>query len=259
MTPTNNMRTREEEWVLREKYGGVESDAYRADLERLAQGEPVAYVIGFSTFLGCTIDLSQRPLIPRPETEYWVEKAIRELQSSFSKEGTIRCLDVFAGSGCVGIAVLSHMPNAHVDFIDIEPSALEQIKLNLELNKIDPARYNIYLSDVFQNLPAGKQYQAILANPPYIAIQDKASRVDQSVLDHEPHTALFAEDNGLALISKTVAGAKDLLIPRGRLYIEHDDLQVEAITGILEAEHMTSYTFKKDQFGLYRWVEASQS
>ena len=247
------MLTQEEEWLLREKYNGIESDAYRADLERLAGGEPVAYVIGFSTFLGCKIDLSLRPLIPRPETEYWTEIAIEKIKASFSSKEIIYCLDIFSGSGCIGIAVLSRIPTAHVDFADIDPTAIEQIKINLELNKIDPSRYNIFLSDVFQNIPAGKKYEAILANPPYIAHAD-VNHVGQSVLDHEPHTALFAEGNGLDLVEKTILEGKSFLVQTGMLFVEHDDYQSDAIRMMLDSHGISGYAFNKDQYGVWRWM-----
>ncbi len=247
------MRTREEEWLLKEKYAGVESAEYRADAERLKKGEPVAYVIGFSPFLGARIDLSHRPLIPRPETEYWVERAISEVRGSFGSDQPVRCLDVFSGSGCIGIAVLMHVPNAHMHFIDIDPAALEQIRINLDLNGIDPARYEIYASDVFEGIPQGEPYDVIFANPPYIAHKDR-DRVEDSVFEYEPHRALFAEGDGMELVEKTIRQAKSRLTPGGRLFLEHDDIQKEAIEGIIKTEPMFRHEMHKDQFGLWRWT-----
>jgi len=241
---------KEAEWLLKEKYDGAESDAYRADLKRLEEGEPVDYVIGFSKFLGCTIDLSKRTLIPRTETEYWVEKAILEIKETFG-EKPIRCLDVFSGSGCIGIAVLSKLPNTTMDFADIEENALTQIQINTEINNIDSSRYAIYKSDVFEGLPPDKKYDVIFANPPYIK---DPKRVDKSVLDYEPHTALFSPEDGYLHIKKTIEGAKKLLTPGGCLYLEFDDIQKEALEEFLTKEGTTEYVCNKDQFGLWRWV-----
>ena len=256
MTETNNadMAAREREWLLKEKYSGVESDEFRADVARLEAGEPVAYVIGFSTFLGCHIDLSRHTLIPRTETEYWVEKALGEIEIAHGKEASLRILDVFSGSGCIGISTLKHFPNAKVDFAELEPNALEEIRINLDLNGIDPSRYEIFRSDVFDGIPAEKKYDVIFANPPYIAEADKETRVDRAVLDHEPHSALFAEENGFALIEKFFRQAKGFLVPGGSIYLECDDIQKEQVEKIIVSSGFTMHTFNKDQFGLWRWV-----
>ncbi len=245
---------REREWLLKEKYGGVESDAFRADVARLEKGEPVAYVIGFSTFLGNKIDLSQKPLIPRAETEYWVEKALSELESAHGKDAPLRILDVFSGSGCIGLAVLKRFPNAKVDFAELEPNALEQIRLNAEGNGYNAARYEIFQSDIFSGIPSGRTYDAIFANPPYIDEAHKHTRVDKSVLDHEPHVALFAKENGYELIERFFADAKKFLVSDGRIYLECDDIQKGGVEKILVKQGFTKYLFSKDQFELWRSV-----
>ncbi len=243
------MTNKEAEWLLQEKYNGVESAEYHADLKRLEAGEPVAYVIGFSKFLGCTIDLSQRTLIPRVETEYWVEKAIAELP----KDMSLTCLDVFSGSGCIGVAVLSKLPQVTMDFVDIEDSAIEQIQINTKLNQIDESRYHVYKSDVFAGLPEGNVYDMIFANPPYIA--DKKD-VDTSVLEHEPHTALFSPQDGLFHIQKTLEGAQTRLNEGGVLYLEFDDSQKEMLEMMLQNTIFSHKEFYKDQFGRWRWFVA---
>src|SRR5690606_26669366 len=97
----------EEQWLLEEKYAGAESEAFRADLKRLTGGEPLGYVIGHVPFLDCRIHLDSHPLIPRPETEYWVEKAmvaIKEVAGG-PEARPLHVLDLCAGSGCIGVAV----------------------------------------------------------------------------------------------------------------------------------------------------------
>ena len=102
--------SKEIRWLLEEKYHGQLTPPAKRDIARLQKGEHVDYVIGFVEFAGCRIDLSQRPLIPRSETEHWVHKAIAELrQESHDRKKTdatpISCLDIFAGSGCIGVVL----------------------------------------------------------------------------------------------------------------------------------------------------------
>ncbi|MFH2109465.1 MAG: methyltransferase, partial [Patescibacteria group bacterium] len=136
-------------WLLKEKYHWTEveillnkrlmSPKEIRDLKRLEQGEPVAYVIGKTEFLGCTIDLSLKPLIPRPETEYWVNQVMKGKNRVLPESGStrmVKALDLCCGSGCIGIALLKHLSNISVDFVDIDDNALKQTEINLKLNLI---------------------------------------------------------------------------------------------------------------------------
>src|SRR5579872_6774723 len=105
--PSTGAEAREIDWLLREKYGGQRTAAAERDIGRLRRGEHISYVIGWAPFLACHIDLAARPLIPRPETEYWNSEAIKMIKARRVAE--LRALDLFCGSGCIGAAVLKNV------------------------------------------------------------------------------------------------------------------------------------------------------
>jgi len=205
-------------------------------------------------FLNCKIDLSHKVFEPRIETEFWVRKAIREIKNLKLKIKKLTILDIFAGSGCIGIAVLKNIKKARVDFADISNKAIKQIKVNLKLNKIPKKRYKIYKSNLFKNLKS-KRYNIIFANPPYVAL-NRISEVQKEVLQKEPATALFAGKDGMFWIEKFLKEAKQHLNKRGAIYMEFDPLQKEKIEKILKKEGL-KYSFRKDQFKKYRWLKTS--
>ncbi len=247
-------------WLINEKYGGVLMDGAKKDITRLEKGEPIDYVIGYKNFCGCKIDLRYKPLIPRDETEYWVGKVTEGRPPLNERSADLRCLDVFAGSGCCGIAVLKNIPNSYCDFVDIEDSCLKQIKFNLKLNEIDKKRYRVIKSDIFKKWSVSdtdstdSKYDLILANPPYISLKEK-SKVQKSVLDFEPKQALFAKDNGLYFIKRFLSQAKNYLAPGGVIYLEFGYNQKKEIEKLVKKFEYQNYIFSKDQFDKWRYLK----
>jgi HemK-like putative methylase len=237
---------KEKQWLLREKYGGEEIAEFFEDTKRLEAGEPIDYLIGFFEFLGCKIDLSFYPLIPRTETEWWVEKVIQGLNDRVSR---YKILDLFAGSGCIGIALLKHLRNASVDFGEKRPSFVAQIEKNITINDIDTNRARVFTSDIFANIPA-RNYDFIFANPPYLS-RAKIKAVQKSVLDYEPGGALFAADDGLFYIKKLLIKAPRFLAPNGKLFVEFDSRQKKEIETLTAGSHFRC-EFWKDQFDRWR-------
>lgn len=199
-------------------------------------------------FLNCRIDLSRRVFSPRIETEYWAEKAIKEIRGE-----KLKVLDIFAGSGCIGVAVLKNVKGSRVDFVDIDENALEEIKINLEKNDLPSERYRIIKSDLFENLQDEK-YDVIFANPPYVA-ERRIGEVDRDVLENDPKISLFSGKEGLNHIDKFLKKAKNHLTNGGLIYFEFDPKQKGAIKDILEKEGYTDFRFRKDQFRKYRWIK----
>ncbi|MBI2050142.1 MAG: peptide chain release factor N(5)-glutamine methyltransferase [Candidatus Staskawiczbacteria bacterium] len=257
---------REVDWLLREKYScsrasdlkedGLEK--LKLDIERLKKGEPLDYVIGFTDFLGCKIDLSERPLIPRPETEFWTEAAVKDIKNS--KVRKISCLDVFAGSGCIGVAVLKSCPEflQKVDFAEKQDQFLKQIRINLKLNQPSPRalawRSKIIKSDIFSKI-RGK-YDYIFANPPYI-VTTRKDRIQKSVLNFEPKLALLGGKDGLFYIRKFLKDAKKHLKKGGRIYMEFDFVQKKEVEKILKTFGYNSFQFFRDQYGKWRYIVVS--
>ncbi len=239
------------ERLLREKYGGTPSTEYEADCARLETGEPLAYVIGWAPFLDCRIHFDSHPLIPRPETEFWTEQALEEMKYKES----VSVLDLFAGSGAIGVAVLKHITNARVDFGEIDESLFATIQKNIHENAptqkegVNPVRARILQTNVWSGI--SDRYDFILANPPYVS-ENLTDRIQKSVLDFEPHTALFAENEGFSLIEETIRGASRHLNSSGVLYIEHEPEHKEQLIATAR-EAGLGLELMKDQFGTYRY------
>jgi len=205
---------------------------------------PEDYKKGYKDFLGNRIDLSLRPLIPREETEHWVSLLLKEI-----KKGS-KCLDLFSGSGCIGVSVLKSIENSYCDFGDIEENFLKQIKINLKNIKED--RYKVIKTDIFSNI--SKSYDYILANPPYVA-ERRRNEVGEDVMEYEPHIALFSGDDGLDIIRVLINQGFEFLNKGGLLVIEHDESQKEAIEKLILQNKYSNYEFCKDQFNKYRFVK----
>lgn len=231
------------ERLLKEKYEGAETVGFRTDADRLKNGEPYEYVLGYTDFLGVKIDLSYKPMIPRPETAFWVERAIAELKN---KTGPLRLADTFSGAGNVGVALLKHLPNATVDFFELDPNLKAQIEKNILINNIDSSRARVITASDIQGL-TGK-YDAIFAVPPYVPYEALVD-LDPEMIDHEPHLAFFAHDNGHEFHKITIAKAYDFLNEGGTLYMEADMDHNDAITKMIEGTPWSKLEFWPDPYG----------
>lgn len=264
--------TSEEKWLLEEKYGGKETEAYKADKERLAKGEPLAYVIGSQPFLGLTIYLDSRPLIPRPETEWWTEQLLTEIGSrmrkvwpaehrsdrrpeDFPKTVTdFRFLDLCAGSGAIGCAALAKLPNAEVYFGEIEPAHKSTIEKNIKENNLDERRAFVQIGDLFEPFK-NMTFDVIAINPPYIP---EGRILEKSVTEFEPHKALYSGEDGLELMRKIAKELPYFLNKDGVAWIECDSARAVA-TRELFAEQKLSATLRTDQYGVERLLVVSLS
>ena len=243
--------TQDEKWLLKEKYNGQQTASFFADCDRLTSGEPLAYVIGHTPFHNSTIHLDSHPLIPRPETEFWTEHVIKKIADQ--GKTLVRVLDLCAGSGCIGVAVLKELPQSTVDFVEIDASHHPTIHKNIKENDIAISRTQIFGGSLFENV-AGT-YDYILTNPPYIDAH--LNRTEESVITHEPALALWGGLHGMEVIQKILESSPQHLTEDGVLYIEHEPEQVEAIHS-----HSTKFFGEietlVDQFGILRFTRLSR-
>ncbi len=229
--------------LLNEKYKGKENEAFYTDCMRIKNGEPYEYVLGYVDFLGTKIDLSIKPMVPRPETAFWVKRAIDELKSISSP---LRLADVFAGAGNVGLALLQHLPESTVDISELDPNLAEQIEINLRINDIENNRVHITTASDIQGLTG--QYDAILAVPPYVPY-DALPDLDPEMRNHEPHLAFFAHEDGHEFHRLLIENAYDLILPGGTLYMEADFEHNEAIKKLVAGTKWRSLEFWADPYG----------
>jgi len=244
-----NKFQKEIDWIRKEKYQGKDCKQLQEDIKRLKTGEPLDYIIGFSWFMDLKIDLKHKPLIPRAETEYWTENAISEIKKDKICR-KIKVLDIFSGSGCIGIAILKNIENSHVTFSDKNKNFTKQIKINCKLNNIPANRYKIVTCSLFSKIKENFDY--ILANPPYIPDKRK---LPKSVVNYEPAMALRGGHGGLDIIKKFLKQAPSRLEPKGKIFLEFDTSQKVAIEQLVKKTHKLEYNINKDQYNKWRWAQ----
>jgi release factor glutamine methyltransferase len=234
--------------LIQDKYDGSTENRHllSRDIARLATGEPLAYVVGWMPFLGLRIYLDSRPLIPRPETEWWTEQLI-----AATKNGNeLRFLDLCAGSGAVGCALLKAFPGAHVSFGELVPEHEATIRKNIRENSLDETRTDIRIGDLF--VPFGtEKFDLIAVNPPYIPEKRK---LEKSVANFEPREALAAGKDGLTIIARIARGAAAHMNPGGALWLECDTEHAEIARGLVEGGGAKNTEIRNDQYGRPRVI-----
>ena len=170
----------------------------QVDVDDLRKGRPAAYIFGEVPFLDWDFTVDERALIPRPETEAladWVRRRIAARPPQ-------KILDLCCGSGVLGLALGKSFPEAQVTLTDLSEPALGLCQENAARLEMT-TRTRILAGDLFGAISAPETFDLIVANPPYVAEDD---RVEQGVLGHEPHLALYSEDSGMAHIKAILDG-----------------------------------------------------
>ena len=231
---------------LKDEIEASNVELYQSFIERRHKHEPVAYILGYKEFWGIKFTVTPDVLIPRPETEHLVERA---LEAADSMEGELRILDLGTGSGCIPIALAIELKKRGRDFaitaIDKSESAL---KIASENSSKYECEIEFIKSDWFSEIPEKEKYDLILSNPPY------GSRNDSLMpdLDYEPEAAIFTADEGLSEIKKLLENVPKYLSDRGRFICEIGAGQAATIKDL-----NSSVTVYKDLAGVDRIIEIS--
>ncbi len=220
-------------------------------MQRLADGEPVQYIVGTAEFCGRRFHVAPGVLIPRPETAELCQWIIGETR------GGLPILDIGTGSGCIAITLALDIPNAEVEAWDISLEALTIAHKNANtLNANVTFKEKDIIKCSIAPVLAEQKVSVIVSNPPYI-VPSESSAMSDSVLNHEPNIALFTpEDDPLKFYRAISDYAKTALLPQGKLYFEINPLFAQQLEALLKEQGFGDITFKNDQYGKQRFVKA---
>lgn len=226
---------------------------YLEMLQQRQTGKPVAYIIGNWEFMGLPFKVSPDVLIPRPDTETLVE-AVLEWAAAERNSQKIRVLDLCTGSGCIAVSLAHMLPSSQVEASDISPQALAIAQTNAELNQVS---VTFHQGDLWAALPAGRQYDVITSNPPYIDWR-QMKELEPDVIDFEPRLALDGGEDGLLFYRRLADQACEFLLQGGRVYWEIGYDQGDAVTKIVQNRGLRVLEVRKDLAGHDRVVIAEK-
>jgi release factor glutamine methyltransferase len=212
---------------------------FRALVERRLAGEPIQYIFGETEFYGLPFLVTPDVLIPRPETEHLVEKAL-ELAAQFIAP---RIVDLGAGSGAIAVTLAHQLPHAQITAIDLSSAALAVARENAERNGVS-SRIRFLCGNLLAPV-AEERFEIVVSNPPYVPSGDRASLAVE-VRDYEPALALFAGDDGLEVYRRLIPAAFAALIPGGFVALEIGFGQSPAIAELLAVSGFERIEFIQD-------------
>ena len=212
--------------------------------QQLASHKPAQYIIGQADFFGMQLKVDERVLIPRPETEELVYLILAE-----NPKENLKILDIGTGSGAIALGLAKNRPGWSVTAADISQEALELASENARNQNL-----NIFFKKSDCCAEISEKYDIIVSNPPYISREDE-SEVGLNVLHSEPHLALFADEDGLAIYRRIAEDAKDYLTDGGKIYLEIGYKQGQSVPELFR-KHLPEKRVRtlKDQFGQDRMV-----
>ena len=239
-------------------------DTLRLDtaVRRIEQGEPLQHVLGYADFCGNRFSVNGSVLIPRPETEWLVDEGAKLMDGCIASDETQhkaphspkRILDIGTGSGCIAISLKLRLGDAYVEAWDISEEALRTAQDNADALK---AEVVFRKRDALRADNTAAPWDLIVSNPPYICDSER-SAMDDNVLLHEPHTALFVPDDDPLRFYRAIARYALLTLNiGGSLLFECNTRYAEATGKMLSDMGFEEVTVSDDCFGLPRFVRGS--
>jgi release factor glutamine methyltransferase len=242
-TRRSRLRSHPEETTGEEQY-----QRYLALLGRRAKGEPLAYIMGRRDFWTLRLTVTPAVLVPRPETEILVERALALGPHEFG-----RAVDLGTGSGAIALSLASERPGWEIAATDVSEEALAVARGNAE--SLDLRRVQFLHGSWFEPL-AGRTFDVIVSNPPYVAADDPA--MQDAALRHEPRGALTPGADAMASLRAIIASAPDYLERDGWLLLEHGAGQAAEVARELVARGLRHVRSYHDLAGHQRVTEAQR-
>ncbi len=228
-----------------------ERDRISHILNKRKSNIPLSYLLKKHLFYNCEFFVDENVLIPRSETESIIDQIIIQGDKLFSDIKRCNFLDAGCGSGCVGITLAIERPNWNIFLSDINTNAINVAKKNSHL--LNQQNIKFICGDWLKPFKP-KSFDFIFSNPPYIALSDR--RVDKSVLNNEPHSALFSGVDGLNDIKKIILSSKKILSDQGILLMENGIDQTDKISHLLQANDFTDISVHMDYNGHERFTSS---
>lgn len=227
-------------------------ERFRRNVREAARGAPIAYLTGSKDFFSLNFEVCPDVLVPRPETELLVERAIHLARSA--SNAALRILDVGCGSGCIAVALARNLPAAALFASDISEPALAVARRNAERLGV-AARIEFRCGDLLAPWSADPPFDLIVSNPPYVGTLE-ADSLPASVRDFEPHRALFAGPDGLEVIRRLIDQAPPHLAAGGSLLCEMAWNQSAVVRELLDARGWRDIVVYRDHLNHERVVYA---
>lgn len=234
-----------------DKLTAKQQELYKEHISRRANHEPIQYILGYTYFCGLKIEVGPGVLIPRPETEQLVQRALDEV----AKQGlpNIKVLDLCTGSACIACSLAEQLPNSKIIATDLSDDALKYARKNIVnlgfSDRIDLVKCN--MADELRD----SEFDLIISNPPYVPTE-VYENLDSEVLDYEPKLALEAGEDGTLLLEEIIATSKEKLKPGGIVALEFHEENLEIAKSKFEEAGFKNIKIHKDLAGKDRIIIA---